>query len=144
MDSYHVNIIWQAGFLDGEGCVTISKQVDKRRSSAVYRPIVIIVNCNPDLLTDFQKHWGGTIHKRLAYKPKERYGYAWHCPIGVMAKFLLAILPFVKGKKEQINLVLEFLEHKTKLGSVAKLDREELGYRESLRLKAQQLNLKGK
>ena len=57
-----LQISWIAGFVDGEGCLTISKQARKDRPSESWRPMVTIANTNKDSLNILKKEYGGTLY----------------------------------------------------------------------------------
>ena len=58
-----VELAWQAGIIDGEGTVTLAKQMRKGRPSPAYRPMVTVTNTNPALVMPFVDAWGGGMYR---------------------------------------------------------------------------------
>lgn len=50
-------LAWQAGMVDGEGTVTIERQIRKDRPSPAFRPMINITNTNRNLVTPFKAVW---------------------------------------------------------------------------------------
>jgi len=105
---------WMAGFVDGEGCITISKQVRKNRPSPAYRVSITIANSDRRVLDFFLVNYGGAIyhvHERRRDKHSVKWADAfdWHCPISSSEQFLLDILPYLRIKYQQATYCLEFL-----------------------------------
>ena len=144
---------WMAGFVDGEGSLTIIKQVRKDRPSSAYRAYATISNTNAGVLKIFCKEYGGRIYSYRdvrEWDAKWKDSYYWICPIVTTRKFLSDILPHLKLKRKQAELLLEFInkkhafrrkERKGQHGS-APLSEEEISFREKLRLKVRSLNTK--
>ena len=150
---------WMAGFVDGEGCITISKQIRKTRPSPSYRVMVTISNTYKPVLEYFTQVYGGNIyhiHERRKDKQNVKWAdaYDWYCPIGSAARFLNDILPYLRIKQKQAKICLDFLANKTNtqrsirgeslLSGSEGLTQEELDRREEWRIAVQQLNSKGK
>ncbi|MEM0053705.1 MAG: LAGLIDADG family homing endonuclease [Nitrososphaeria archaeon] len=146
---------WMAGFLDGEGTFTICKQVRKNRPSPAYRVFISVSNTDKYVLKIFCRYYGGKIynvHERRKDKRglKWRDAFDWYCPVFTSERFLIDVLPYLRLKYQQAEVLLEFLRTKqafarkkrTSRGS-APLTDEEIAHRERLRLKVQALNKKG-
>jgi hypothetical protein len=134
------DIIWQAGIMDGDGTVTITKQTGRR--SPWYRAFVCVVNSNLDILNPFMSRWGGKIHKNKEYERKGwKSTYIWVCPTAAIPVFLKTVGQYMKTKKELITLVNRLLEHKAQTKHNI-LSEEELEYREALYLRSLELNRK--
>lgn len=150
---------WMAGFLDGEGCLTITRQIRKNRPSATYRSQISVTNTVRESLVDFQTTYGGSIYEiteRRNDKNNRKWSdsYVWYCPLDSAKLFLEEMLPHLRVKKQQAQILLVFLDTKNSFkrnkrtkgrhGGSACLTQEELNHRESLRNKIQSLNSKGK
>jgi len=150
---------WMAGFIDGEGCLTISRQIRKGRPSPAYRPYVTVANTNRSALEFFQSIYGGNIyhvHERRKDKQGKNWADAfdWYCPQPMIVKMLLDLMPYLRLKKRQAELIIEFIRTKRlfgrgkrlkgRHGGSAPLLPEEIQHRESLRIKIQALNQKGR
>lgn len=138
---------WAAGFVDGEGCITISKQIRKNRPTPAYRVFVTISNTKKNSLELFKEEYGGEIYDYKEQR-KDRYGvkwanaYHWYCPITSSERFLTEILPYLRLKNEQANLALAFIQTRTNYTN-RQVPEEELALRENFRQQIHQLNSKG-
>jgi len=97
-------LIYQAGFFDGEGSIDISHVKPSERSHEQYCLNVAITQNDRgmDLLKNYRKHYGGSIYKRGDFY------YQWHIHAGKAEIFLKTIIPYLRLKKEQAQLALEF------------------------------------
>ena len=147
---------WMAGFLDGEGYISIVKQVRKYRPSPAYRPYVMVSNTHREALTPFLEEYGGAVYKTYE-KRVDKSGlkwsdaYHWYCPVSSTKRLLLDTLRYFKLKRRQAELVLEFIEKRRtfarrnrngKFGS-APFAKEEIEFRERLVVQVKALNSKG-
>jgi hypothetical protein len=152
---------WLAGFVDGEGSITISKQIRKNRPSPAYRALIEVANTNKAPLEFIMKEYGGKIyhaHEKRRRKNGKKWSdaFTWYCPISVSERLLTDIFPYLRVKSKQAEIVLEFIRHiktlnrepiRDKFGRIAgskHLTKEELDYRESLYSKVRSLNQKSK
>ena len=143
--------------MDGEGVVTIGKQIRKNRPSPTYRAFAGASNTSMGVLKIFPKYYGGKIYhinERRTDKAGEKWAdqYQWYCPISSTRRFLLDILPYLRLKTRQANLVLEFIQNKNAFargkrkgrGGSSPLTQQEIESRERLRRQVRLLNKKGK
>jgi hypothetical protein len=150
---------WMAGFIDGEGCLTISRQVRPARPSPAYRVFLTVSNTNRAPLEFFQSVYGGGIyhvHERRKDKGGKNWADAfdWYCPVYSLRVLIADVGPYLRVKHKQAELILEFLLTKKafargerqagKRGGSAALLPAEIEHREGLRLKIQALNSKGR
>lgn len=98
-----------AGFFDGEGCITIKRNVSRNGSiSHILR--VGAVQCNPAPIYRIQAIYGGNICWRKATL-RQRSTARWQIDCEKAARFLEDILPFLIVKRAEAELALEF--HRT-------------------------------
>jgi len=98
---------YHAGFFDGEGCIMIKK----KHSGRPYHTLdIAITPTNLNILEDFKRAFGGTIHG--AYKSKANYKDKWYWMIGCnkALSFLKAIYPYLRLKTREAELGIEFQE----------------------------------
>jgi len=102
---------WMAGIVDGEGCLTISKQIRKGRPSPAFRVMITISNTDLRLLAPFKEKWGGGIYHSIDSRVHKRWkdAWTWHCPQRSEIAFLSAIMPHLRGKKRQAEVILRFI-----------------------------------
>ena len=158
-----LQIEWIAGFIDGEGCLTISKQVRKNRPSVAWRPSVTVANTNYESLTILKSTYGGTLRfntgKRSNLKTGVKWSdsWSWYCPQSKVVELCNDLLPYLIIKKHNAEILIEFMNHlqttKRAKGGRKKdgtfkgsspLAERDLEYRESLRSKIQDLNSRKK
>ena len=94
-----LQIPYVAGFFDGDGCV-------------VFRPktgTVCAEICQkfPAICEAFKLQFGGSI-----YKGKDREQYTWHLGSTKAVDFYKRILPFLHGKKRQVEIIFEYVAGK--------------------------------
>lgn len=149
--------------MDGEGTITVHRQSRKNRHFPAYRSYVGVSNTKREPLEIFKMNYGGKIYfhpeNRRTTRPNKRWAdaYTWYCPVSSSKKILGDILPFLVVKRSQAKIALEFVQHVTALDrtlirdarngryiGAQHLTKEELSYREGLRLKMRLLNKKGK
>jgi hypothetical protein len=119
-----------AGILDGEGSISISRsfayRVAHNKKYYCYGLKVIISNTDTKLIKWLQRNIGGLVC--VSSKPKKRETtlvrqrkicYRWTPSTHELSKkFLLAILPYMRMKRRQAILALQFID----LNSLGKKD----------------------
>ncbi len=148
---------WMAGFMDGEGCITILRQRRPSRPSPAYRSFVTVTNTMCPALEPFVRFYGGYIRNVIENRTDKRKvkwadAYTWYCPVGSVVRLLTHLRPYLLVKGGQAVAVLEFQQMKRAFertfwpgqgGGSAPLSAEEIAYREGLRIRVQLLNSKG-
>lgn len=93
-----------AGFFDGEGYVGLSRSSDGYVKSLK----IAIGGTFNDLLKEMVLHYGGLWYPKKQVSNNKPVSY-WELRASeLQQKFLLSILPFLVGKKEQAKLALEY------------------------------------
>jgi hypothetical protein len=148
-------LAWMAGIVDGEGCIYLAKSERKDRPSVTFKQSLGVSNCNLKILNEFQNRWGGVIYTYIDKRPNYSNNSQWHCKQSMIEPVLKELLPFLVGKTEQANLVLDYIEHKKNYirqkggteerhGGSSPLSEEERNYRISMYEKCRELNKKGR
>ena len=147
---------WMAGFVDGEGCMTITK--NKRRKTAwYYRPVLNIVNTDLASMQFFSAHYTGAVSsiqesRTDARNHKWNDYHRWNCPVLRLREMLNDIIPFLRVKRKQADILLRFLDTRNGqdrepiakgIGGRGKLSSTEIARRELLREEIRHLNTKG-
>ena len=144
--------------VDGEGCLTIARQLRPGRPSPAFRVSVTVTNTDFGLLRPFKAAWGGSIYDRPDGRKEKDWASSgtWHCPDWQLKPFLEAMLPFLRGKQKQARLLLDFIAHKKSFkrykgstegearGGSAPLGLKEIAYRERVWNAVRLLNSKGR
>ena len=97
-----------AGLIDGEGCITIV-----REKSNHYRCVIQIVLTSSiliDLCNEYGGNWCLGKSRNLNWKPC----YRWFWTLDLQVKYLPLILPYLKIKKEQGQILLACLSSRFK------------------------------
>lgn len=101
-----------AGFFDGEGHCSLSfhRANYELRGHIRYALSVGITNTNRDILAWMQRELRlGMISARSKEKAIHKVAYELSFPRHHTQKFLMAILPYLRMKKKQAELMLEYL-----------------------------------
>ena len=139
-----------AGLIDGEGSLGIV--IGSKTNSKVYRKVVCRVQMVDGLgvLEEGQKIWGGWIYKRERSKKNVKWqdSYDWSLQNGNVDKFLKDILPYLRIKKRQAEIVLEYRSLQRKKRTIAsggtglfQIPEKELEYRKKLETELKSLKL---
>ena len=102
-----IDIAYAAGFFDGEGCITISKNgaVDVR-----------VVNTSKKVLLKLQSIFGGSITNRTQKINKTQYAYSFYGENAI--EFIKLIKPYLNDKLSQAETILEYYEHRQQIKSI--------------------------
>ncbi len=101
------DLIWAAGFFDGEGCISIQKQ-QKQTRLYYYMSVSVYQNdCRP--LDDFLELFGGSI---LPEAPAQK----WRASGRTAAAMLSEMLPYLRVKREQAITAIAFQERRLPVG----------------------------
>jgi len=125
---------WAAGFFEGEGSVTIQKR--KRRGySSRFAYILRVGVGQRDIkpLELLKTHWGGTYHQ-LGDRPS----WEWFISSNKASEFLRGVRPYLKFRKDLVDLALEFANSKGRSGKW--VTKEQAEYWETLRNRVLELN----
>lgn len=150
---------WIAGFIDGEGCLTISKQVRTNRPSDAWRPMITVANTNQESLNILKNIYGGTLRfnneKRCNKKTGVKWSdsWTWYCPQSKVVEFCNDLIPYLIIKKRNAEILIVFMDHlqttKRQKGGrkedgtfkgSSPLSEGQLKFRENLRNQIQNLN----
>jgi LAGLIDADG endonuclease len=143
-----------AGFFDADGSICISR-VARGQYSENHRLIIDLAQHidRIDILQEFQRAYGGAVRvkrqNRASYTPLAQIAN-WHLQRREdVEEFLRAISPYLRCKRLQAEIALEFLaEAKTsdyirvngRLGGRSRLTPEQIAVREALRVRMRMAN----
>ncbi len=95
---------WAAGFMDGDGCISLA------RRNRFKRPEIVADSTDRELLEEMKRLFGGTIVIKKKYKEHHRQAWHWrlHGSDRVRA-MLTAVLPHMRCqvKKQRGQLLLD-------------------------------------
>ncbi len=106
-------LIWMAGFADGEGCIHISKCVSKRKSGSTntcYQLILHISQKERPSVARYAEYFGGG-SLGVEYRKEKPYWY-WRATGTFASEALKQLLPFLFTKKQEAENAIAFQEFK--------------------------------
>lgn len=106
---------YAAGLLDGEGYIGVSYSKD----SGTYSLRVKLVQADNDIPTFLKAHYMGNIAIEIR-KDRNRIFHRWSVGADQAAMALLLMLPYLRLKKRQALLALDFQQKLVKLGAFSR------------------------
>lgn len=96
-----------AGFIDGEGCISVSKRTGGK-SGVRFQMSVRISNTNKEVLKWMQSIVGGSIYEHRSKDASRKTSYELCVLSDAAVNLLISIMPHIKVKKRQAELALMF------------------------------------
>ncbi len=97
-------LAYTAGFIDGEGSIQIRNKKNRHQHSVRME----VKNTNLDVLMYLKNLFGGSIQCRIYQNKNHKQAYSWTLSNLSAVNFLKSILPFLRIKKSQAELAIEF------------------------------------
>ena len=102
---------YAAGFVDGEGCISVSRSFAARRGRYQYGVQVAVANGDRGVLDWLNETWGGWVVAVSRGEGRARASWTWRCPTGLLAKPLLSgIRPWLRIKGPQCDNALAMID----------------------------------
>ena len=100
-----------AGFVDADGHIGGTRSGYRSNGAMRYAVRLTVTNANPEIANWLKKEFGGSVHLSNTSAPTHhRPVWRWSA-MGRDAKpVLLNLLPYLRVKKKQAELVLQFIE----------------------------------
>jgi len=133
---------WVAGFMDGEGSFVVAINNSTISARHSYSPKVSVGNTHKPSLDYLVSLYGGKVCLHHKGSHKSKIVYQWYCPKESMLTFLTDISSYIRIKRPQVLLLLEFLS----LGighSGVRMPDEDWNLRRDIYEKLRYLNRKG-
>lgn len=130
------DLAYAAGFFDAEGSVSIGKWKQKSMIAPRYSLCVGLVSANKLVLNWFKDSFGGSVYRHS----KKDECFHWSTQANIAANFLRKIIPYLRIKKFQTKLALQFQKEIRKNNKFRRITEEALRYREQLRNRISFLN----
>lgn len=103
-----IDLAYLAGQIDADGCIGLFKQqVNKKTGMTYVNQSVQLTSQDTDMLGWVLETFGGAIYQQLKAGTKTVNLYRWR-PEAPLADFLEEILPYLKTKKAQAQLILDY------------------------------------
>jgi len=124
-------IIWAAGFIDGEGSILLHRAKSRRHGHGVrHQPTIVVGQTTREPLEILARLFGGSIYLRAQQRPRCRPVYAWGIRGGKAVRTALtALLPYLIVKKAEAELILSFCAAMRPQGGQAPLSPAEIDAR---------------
>jgi len=132
-----------AGILDGEGWFSLHRVIrHKPSNSPSYSASIGVSNTSKSLIDWIREKLGGTIRVRL---PKDgdlgkKIRYEWRAQISIARMIIPDVLPFLKIKKEQAEVMALLLETRSSSSKGIRVPKDVIQKRECLYLRLRVLN----
>ena len=99
-----------AGIIDGEGTITIYRQIYKSGYEPTYGMRLLVSSTDMILLEWCKENFEGTIQTIRCGEANHRDTYQWVLGMKKTRRVLLKVMPYLLIKQKQAELVLEFYE----------------------------------
>ncbi|SRR6266446_3262450 len=103
-----------AGFADGEGSININ--ANDRGFRVDYESRFVVVNTNKEIIFLFQSIFGGNVHRRKKIAHRKRI-WVWSTASRLSVNAIKLLIPYLKLKKSQAELVLEWSKTIKRVGA---------------------------
>lgn len=136
---------YAAGFIDGEGCITVRINHSNMRRGYGYSCYASLTvsqtEYNRWVLVWLSERWGGAVRKMATPKnPNHAQGYEW-CIVGQMFYACMDdVRPFLKLKKDQADNALRLRVMRPGRGKGNQLTAEEKAMHEAIQAESTRLN----
>ena len=112
MNEIETRYAWAAGFLDGEGCFSLTKTP---RSFTV---VLIVCQCRPEPLDELSALFGGAVYLNSRTTAAGTPIYQWRCPGGAqgIVETIEKVLPYLILKRREAELILQYCKTVTSGG----------------------------
>jgi hypothetical protein len=102
---------YAAGFVDGEGCIAVTRSFSAQRDRFSYSVVVVVVNRERLVLDWMRDTWSGWVVRMSAPQGNARESWAWRSRTGTQAEpFLTGIRPWLRMKVAQCDNALAMIE----------------------------------
>lgn len=131
-----------AGFFDGEGSITIHHNCkpSPRGKNPNHTLQVSIGNTDPSVVEWIHRHFGGNLAYRTETRANHRSTVQWFARAKIGADFLIWIIPFLRMKRAQAEIAIEFQMSKSGGYRKKQLSDIEVSIREGQREQIRALN----
>ena len=106
-----------AAYIDGEGCISTSTAINKKKNSESIYVTVSVHNTDPRLIDWFVERFGGRIWKTVHGNADWQNSYGWRLTCQQAREFLEQCLPWFLIKREQAELAISLMKTFRRWGS---------------------------
>lgn len=144
-------LIYWSGLTDGEGTITISRSLKKKRyKNPLYYLRLSISNTNKAIVEAFVQFFGFvkifTVKSRYYKEKAKKWKLVWNAVYYSVKAYniIKQLLPYLRIKKRQAEIAIAFQEGKKAYKDSSGLPSEEVVFREGLYQQIIKLNRRGK
>ena len=137
------DMAYLAGFFDGEGSIMLIPSTSVNRGPGRYRLTLAVSNTVEHSVVRYAITFGGSVLPIAAKNARCKSSYRWMITSAGAERALMAMLPFLKVKKDQAQVALDFRSTQQRPLRGQKLSAEEVSHRDQLVTKLRDLNSKG-
>lgn len=119
------DLAYFAGIFDGEGCIVIHNQKHQCKSGVISTNSHIEINfgnVNEWIVRLFQFNFGGSIYSEKHF-PRQTL-WRWQCASKIAYEFLQIITPYLKLKRAQAEIALNFQRRRKYRGHILRNEKE--------------------
>lgn len=136
------DVIYAAGFFDGEGCIGIGRLKCHRRATRAYRTQVALTQASKPVILWLRETFGGNV-ATLHLSGNRKRAWQWSAVGRDAELFIIAVLPYLKVKRQQALLLLNFRKSINANSGRKRLAISEIKMREEMILQMRKLNKRG-
>lgn len=141
--------VWAAGFMDGEGCITVRHATNNLKTGAKSASIFASVTCSQaephggPVMAWFQERWGGALRSKPERKGNAQKAWEWTI-VGQQAyAFIADIRPWLRVKGAQADNALLVKDLRKGRGRGNSLTNDDRRMRAEIKAEANRLNARG-
>ncbi len=143
------DLSWVAGFMDGEGTITIKRYNRYKGQSLRYQAYISCTQSqamyNIRAIESLKEYFGGSLTRYKQPKGlQSRPTIQWVITSKTAYSVAKMLLPYLRIKQEQARLLIKFQESMTLMSGRKRLPEEEIEKRDKLWFEMRKLNVKGK
>lgn len=103
------DVIYMAGFFDGEGCISIFRSNTSRGPRRGFGLLIQVSNTNEGVVRWMQTTFGGTCYEGKRYKTNCAVQWKWHLCGKAAEEVIRAIHPYLKIKGPEADVAIRFM-----------------------------------
>lgn len=134
------DLAWLGGVIDGEGCIALNRRY--RGKAVNYHPQIIISNTDPFMIDECARilqllgvgHWV-MWRKREGHANRRMMGHVAVSGYRRCQKALATLTSCTRGKRDQAQLLLEFIERRLSIGHTKHYTYSEIDERYFLKIR---------
>lgn len=108
MATRHEQIVWAAGLIDGEACISIVRHSRNDRPQPHHGLRVDVAMVHKPTLLQLQLLFGGRIYPKRSKSKEHRQAWLWTIATQEAKQLLEQIRPFVLTKRKEVEIALAF------------------------------------